>query len=115
MSSDTLRRMMNGHSLLSPASMLKILSGKIAGKTPDPRDGRYRSFRTPIHQIGGHGSSWQNAPAEHCDDVLLLQVWEDRAFLGWHENAGCVLHFWINPDALSELDFSEVEATLECG
>jgi hypothetical protein len=43
-----------------------------------------------------------------------MQVRGDPAFLGWHENAGCVLHFWIDPDALSELHFSEVEATLEC-
>jgi hypothetical protein len=25
-----------------------------------------------------------------------------------------VLHFWIDPGALSRLDFSAVEATLEC-
>jgi hypothetical protein len=44
----------------------------------------------------------------------LLQIQGDDAFFNWHTNCGCVLHFWIGRDALSTLDFSEVEATLEC-
>ena len=97
-----------------PRKYVENLKRKNHWIAPDPRDGRYRFFSTSIHQIGGYGSSWQNAPTEHCDDVLLLQVQGDAAFLGWHENTGCVLHFWIDRDAMSELDFSGVEATLEC-
>jgi uncharacterized protein YwqG len=72
------------------------------------------SFSTPIHQIAGYGSSWQSAPVKHRDDVLLLQLHGDLAFLGWHQNTGCVLHFWLDPDALSDLDFARMETTLEC-
>ncbi len=97
-----------------PRKYVENLQRKNHWITPDSKDGRYRSFSTSIHQIGGHGSSWQNAPAEHFDDVLLLQVQGDPTFLGWHENTGCVLHFWIDRDMMSELDFSGVEATLEC-
>jgi uncharacterized protein YwqG len=97
-----------------PRKYVENLERKNHWIAPNAQRARYRFFSTSIHQIGGYGSSWQNAPAEHCDDVLLLQVQGDPAFLGWHENDGCVLHFWIDPDALSELDFSEVEATLEC-
>jgi hypothetical protein len=82
--------------------------------TPNAKNGRYRSHDMSRHQIGGHGGSWQNAPAEHCDDVLLLQIQGDEAFLGWHDNTGCMLHFWIDPRELSKLNFSKVEATLEC-
>jgi hypothetical protein len=46
--------------------------------------------------------------------VLLLQLHGDPAFLGWHQNIGCVLHFWLDPDALSDLDFARMETTLEC-
>jgi Domain of unknown function (DUF1963) len=83
-------------------------------KTPDAMEGRRRFFSTPIHQISGYGSSWQDAPIEHDEDVLLLQIQGDLAFFNWHANTGCVLHFWIDPGALSKLDFSAVEATLEC-
>jgi uncharacterized protein YwqG len=82
-------------------------------KTPDAKEGQRRFFSTPVHQISGYGSSWQDAPVEHCDDVLLLQIQGDLAFFNWHANTGCVLHFWIDPDALSERNFSAVEATLE--
>jgi uncharacterized protein YwqG len=83
-------------------------------KTPDDGQGACRLFWTAVHQILGFGSSWQDAPIEHRKDVLLLQVQGDSAFCGWHENCGCVLHFWISREALSNLDFSEVEATLQC-
>jgi uncharacterized protein YwqG len=83
-------------------------------KTPDAEEGQYRFFTTPVHQISGYGSSWQRAPIEHDKDVLLLQLQGDLAFFNWHANTGCVLHFWINPDALTKLDFSQVETTLEC-
>jgi hypothetical protein len=46
--------------------------------------------------------------------VLLLQLHGDPAFLGRHQNIGCVLHFWLDPDALSDLDFARMETTLEC-
>ena len=83
-------------------------------KTPESRQGQHRFFWTAIHQMLGYGSSWQDAPAEHVEDVLLLQVQGDSAFAGWHDNCGCVLHFWIGGDALARLDFSIVEATLQC-
>jgi uncharacterized protein YwqG len=83
-------------------------------KTPSMKEGQCRFFSTAIHQILGYGSSWQNAPVEHRDDVMLLQIQGDDAFFDWHANRGCVLHFWIGRNALSKLDFSEVEATLEC-
>ena len=83
-------------------------------KAPTAKEGQYRFFSTAIHQILGYGSSYQAAPSEHRDDVLLLQIQGDHAFFNWHSNSGCVLHFWIGREALSKLDFSDVEATLEC-
>jgi uncharacterized protein YwqG len=56
----------------------------------------------------------QDAPDVHREDILLLQIQGEAAFLRWHENCGGVLHFWISTDALSKLDFTEVEATYEC-
>jgi hypothetical protein len=82
-------------------------------KKPTAEDGQYHFFKTAVHQISGYGSSWQSAPIEHVDDVLLLQIQGDAAFLDWLTNSGWVLHFWINKEALSKLDFSAVEATLE--
>ena len=49
---------------------------------PGAEAGRRRSFSTPIHQIAGYGSSWQSAPVKHRDDLLLLQLHGDLAFLG---------------------------------
>jgi hypothetical protein len=82
--------------------------------TVPSQKGGSRFFTTAVHQIGGYGSSWQDAPEEHRDDVLLLQIQGEDAFLGWHENSGCVLHFWIGGGDLEAVDFSTVEATLEC-
>jgi Domain of unknown function (DUF1963) len=97
-----------------PAWFVSRIKRQNHWKTPSVEDGRFRFFSTPIHQILGYGSSAQNAPAEHRDDVLLLQIQGDPAFFDWHTNSGCVLHFWIGRDALSKLDFAGVEATLEC-
>jgi Domain of unknown function (DUF1963) len=96
-----------------PRSYVANLKRRNHWKTPDGK-GQSRFFSTAIHQILGYGSSWQGAPIEHYDDVLLLQIQGDDAFFNWHTNCGCVLHFWIGHDALSKLDFSQVEATLEC-
>jgi uncharacterized protein YwqG len=82
-------------------------------KIPSVQDDKHPFFDA-IHQILGFGSSWQSAPDDHRDDILLLQIQGDDAFFNWHANCGCVLHFWIGRDALSKLDFSQVEATLEC-
>jgi Domain of unknown function (DUF1963) len=79
-----------------------------------PGDGTWGLFFSAIHQIAGYGGSWQDAPIEHQDDFLLLQIQGDGAFFNWHNNCGCVLHFWIDRDALSKLDFSQAVATLEC-
>jgi uncharacterized protein YwqG len=103
-----------GDLALAPGKYLANLQTRNHWKAPGARAAQSRFFSTALHQIGGHGGSWQDAPAEHGEDVLLLQIQGDDAFLGWHENSGCVLHFWIDRDALAELDFSEVEATLEC-
>jgi len=83
-------------------------------RTANAAEGQRRFFSTAINQILGYGSSWQGAPVEYRDDVLLLQIQGDNAFFNWHANCGCVLHFWISRDALAKFDFSEVEATLEC-
>jgi uncharacterized protein YwqG len=99
---------------LAPSKYVINVQKRNSWKTPTVKDGQNRFFSTAIHQIGGYGSSWQNAPAEHREDILLLQLQGDDAFFDWHTNTGCVLHFWIGRDALAELDFSGVEATLEC-
>jgi uncharacterized protein YwqG len=98
----------------APRSYVENLKRQNHWKTLSVDQSESRFFSTPIHQIQGYGSSWQDAPFEHCEDVLLLQIQGDQAFFDWHTNRGCVLHFWIGRDALAELDFSEVEATLEC-
>src|SRR5205823_1896756 len=63
-------------------------------KTPTVSDGQYRHFSIAIHQMLGYGGSAQDAPMEHVDDVLLLQVYGDPAFFNWQSDTGCVLHFW---------------------
>ncbi|WP_245326542.1 DUF1963 domain-containing protein [Bradyrhizobium sacchari] len=68
----------------------------------------------PLHQMLGYGSGPQDATEEHLEDMLLLQIQGELAFLDWHSNIGCVLHFWIDPDVLAQLDFSQVVATLQC-
>lgn len=83
-------------------------------KTPTVQEGKYRHFRTALHQMLGYGSGPQDATEEHLEDMLLLQVQGDLAFFDWNSNIGCVLHFWIDRDALSQLDFSRVVATYEC-
>lgn len=83
-------------------------------KTPTVKDGRRRHFRTALHQMLGYGSGPQNSTEAHLEDMLLLQMQGDPAFFNWHSNIGCVLHFWIDRDALSLLDFSRVVATYEC-
>lgn len=83
-------------------------------KTPTVKEGKYRHFRTALHQMLGYGSGPQDATEEHLEDMLLLQVQGDLAFFNWNSNIGCVLHFWIDRDALSQLDFSRVAATYEC-
>lgn len=83
-------------------------------KTPAAKDGKYRFFNMAIPQILGYGSSPQGAAEEHREDVLLLQLQGDAAFLEWHTNPGCMLHFWLSRDALATLDFSKAVATLEC-
>nr|WP_245313493.1 DUF1963 domain-containing protein [Bradyrhizobium sp.] len=62
----------------------------------------------------GYGSGPQDATEQHFEDILLLQMQGDRAFLDWHANIGCTLHFWIDRDALDRLDFAKVVATYEC-
>ena len=83
-------------------------------KTPTVNDGQHRHFRTALHQMLGYGSGPQDATEVHLEDLLLLQVQGDLAFFNWHSNIGCVLHFWIDRDALTELNFSRVVATYQC-
>jgi hypothetical protein len=97
-----------------PRKYIENLERQNHWTAPGSEAGRRRSFSTPIHQIAGYGGSWQSAPVKHHGDVLLLQLQGDPAFLGWHQNSGCVLHFWLDPDALSDLDFARMKTTLEC-
>ncbi|WP_245444437.1 DUF1963 domain-containing protein [Bradyrhizobium sp. Y36] len=80
---------------------------------PTAAEGRRRHFHSAIHQILGYGSSWQDATEAHREDVLLLQIEGDLAFFEWHSDIGGVLHFWIDPDALAQGDFSQVVATYQ--
>jgi hypothetical protein len=72
-------------------------------------------YSIAVHQMLGNGSGPQDARDEHHEDILLLQLSGDSGLQGWHSDIGCVLHFWIAPEMLARLDFSEVAATLECG
>lgn len=83
-------------------------------KMPTVKDGQRRHFGTALHQMLGYGSGPQDATEVHLEDILLLQVQGDLAFFNWHSNTGCVLHFWIDRNALAQLDFSRVAATYEC-
>ncbi|QDP23541.1 DUF1963 domain-containing protein [Bradyrhizobium cosmicum] len=83
-------------------------------KAPTVKDGQNRRFSSAIHQMLGYGFGPQNATEEHMEDILLLQIQGDPAFFNWHANTGGVLHFWIDPDALAQFDFSKVAATYEC-
>jgi len=98
----------------APSSYVTNLALQNHWKTPTVHDGKYRHFNTALHQMLGYGSGPQDAAEEHLEDTLLLQIQGELAFLGWHSNIGCVLHFWIGRDLLAQLDFSQVVATLEC-
>jgi uncharacterized protein YwqG len=97
-----------------PLSYLTNIARQNHWKIPRVRDGQYRHFNTALHQMLGYGSGPQNATEEHLEDILLLQMQGDRAFFDWHANRGCTLHFWIDRDALDQLDFAKVAATYEC-
>ena len=96
-----------------PLSYLTNLARQNHWKTPTV-SAKYRHFDTALHQMLGYGSGPQNATEEHLEDILLLQMQGDLAFLDWHSNIGCTLHFWIDRDALDQLDFAKVVATYEC-
>jgi uncharacterized protein YwqG len=97
-----------------PLSYLTNFARRNHWKTPTIGDGQYRHFNTALHQMLGYGSGPQDATEQHFEDILLLQMQGDRAFLDWHANIGCTLHFWIDRDALDRLDFAKVVATYEC-
>jgi hypothetical protein len=67
-----------------------------------------------LHQLFGHGSSPQEAPAYYGDNVLLLQIGGSDT-LGLPLMADAVMHFWITPKDLALGDFSRVHATWEAG
>jgi hypothetical protein len=67
----------------------------------------------PMHQMFGFAERVQNAPLDHVDDVLLLQIKGDTG-LAWHDNIGCALQLWVSREALQALRLQEVQATLEC-
>lgn len=98
----------------APSSYVTNLALQNHWKTPTVHDGKYRHFNTALHQMLGYGSGPQDATEEHLEDTLLLQIQGELAFLDWHANIGCVLHFWIGRDLLAQLDFSQVVATLQC-
>lgn len=70
-------------------------------------------LHSPMHQMLGHGERVQSAPIDHADDILLLQLVGDPA-IGWHSNIGCVMQFWISPEALEQRAFDGVVMTLDC-
>lgn len=98
----------------APLSYVANLERQNRWKAPTAEDGKRRHFDTALHQMLGYGSGPQDATEEHLEDVLLLQIQGELAFLDWHSDIGCVLHFWIDRDALARVDFSQVVATLEC-
>ena len=97
----------------APLSYVANLVRQSRWMAPTAEEGQRRHFGTPIHQMLGYGSSWQDATEEHLDDILLLQIEGDLAFFNWHSDVGGVLHFWINPDALAQGDFSLAVATYQ--
>jgi len=97
-----------------PLSYLTNLARQNHWRAPTVKNGKYRHFDTALHQMLGYGSGPQGATEEHLEDILLLQMQGDLAFLDWHSNIGCMLHFWIDRDALDQLDFASVVATYEC-
>lgn len=98
----------------APLSYVANLARQNHWKTPTAGDGKYRHFLTALHQMLGYGSGPQDSTEVHLEDVLLLQIQGDLAFFNWHSDIGCVLHFWIDGEALAQLDFSGVVATYEC-
>ena len=61
------------------------------------------SITFPNHQMLGHGEKFQWAPVQYAQHTLLLQLIGDLG-LGWHSNDGCVLQFWISPEAARQAD-----------
>ncbi|TFV74663.1 DUF1963 domain-containing protein [Bradyrhizobium frederickii] len=98
----------------APLSYVANLVRQNRWMAPTAEEGKRRHFQTAIHQMLGYGSSWQDATEEHLEDILLLQIEGDLAFFNWHSDIGGVLHFWIDPDALAQGDFSQVVATYQC-
>lgn len=98
----------------APSTYVTNLARQNHWKTPTVDDDERRHFRTALHQMLGYGSGPQDATEVHLEDVLLLQLQGDLAFFNWHSNVGCVLHFWIDRDALAQRDFSRVVVTYEC-
>jgi hypothetical protein len=97
-----------------PLNYLENLARQNHWKTPTVQDGQYRHFSTALHQMLGYGSGPQDAMELYLEEMLLLQIQGELAFFDWHSNIGCVLHFWIDREALAQLDFSQVVATYEC-
>jgi Domain of unknown function (DUF1963) len=97
-----------------PLSYLANLARQNHWKVPMVKHGQKRHFSSSIHQMLGYGTGPQNAVEEHMEDLLLLGIQGDPAFFNWHANTWAWLHFWIDPDALAQLDFSRVVATYEC-
>ncbi|WFU82266.1 DUF1963 domain-containing protein [Bradyrhizobium sp. CIAT3101] len=98
----------------APRSYVANLVQQNHWKTPTAENGKHRYFSTALHQMLGYGSGPQDATDEHFKDILLLQMQGELAFFDWHSNVGCMLHFWIDRDALAQLDFSRTVATFQC-
>ncbi len=64
------------------------------------------------HRMLGYGRSVQSAPTEFRNHVLLLQVFGGQ--LGWLDNSGCVVQFWIRRSDLLLRKWNKAFATLEC-
>ena len=96
---------------LIPPHYLQAANAETMWVRPTPP--RDRWGKMPMHQMFGFGTRVQNAPIEHANDVLLLEVKGDEG-LAWHDNTGCVLQLWVDAEALQALRLEEVQATLEC-
>lgn len=96
------------YSLLSGGERLEPLDRDAMQRSVERN---HRSFSDLSHQMLGHGKSVCDAPQEHANDILLLQV--GCIHFGWCPSY-CVLQYWISAQDLLFRRFGRVKSTLEC-
>ncbi|MEZ5957268.1 MAG: DUF1963 domain-containing protein [Hyphomonadaceae bacterium] len=72
---------------------------------------KWRQWNWP-HQLLGAGTVVQDAPYDHADEALLLQISGVDVLAGSCSDG--MLQFWMPPDDLKRGKFENVVATLEC-